>query len=372
MTSTPTISTLASPSSYHGIDPLTRHCLIGIGTLSVLSLVLTASLLAFLTYRLVFWRKFRMFSTVHQYILLIYNLILGDLIEAVGGVFSLYWLARDEIVSKSRPCNVQAWTFTIGTNATAFWVLAIALHTYFAVIHSRILSFARFCLVLAAIWIIIIFLAVIGPFTHSDDFYVNTGVWVSPQAVHKSSSLIPVFQCWINGKYPTERIVITYAWCFLSELGCTLIYVTIFIVLRYRLRTVAMPMPLVRSYEVNTSTSQPVNTVIRVQTKKIHRRLSRATFYMLLYPLIYMIISLPLIVCRLASMTGHNLGITSFTVAGAFTASVGWMDVVLYTFTRRTILSSSQKDEHIVVGKSISLGPSCPDDTLPDETMQYK
>jgi len=58
----------------------------------------------------------------------------------------------------------------------------------------------------------------------------------------------------------------------------------------------------------------------------------------LLYPLIYIVCTLPLAAGRLASMTGNEVSLAYFCFAGSAIACNGWLDVALYTYTRRAIL----------------------------------
>ena len=69
-------------------------------------------------------------------------------------------------------------------------------------------------------------------------------------------------------------------------------------------------------------------------------RLSRATKFMLLYPLIYIMLTLPLAIGRMVAMTGRTLPDAYFCAAGTLLTSCGWMDALLYTLTRRVLVSN--------------------------------
>jgi hypothetical protein len=60
---------------------------------------------------------------------------------------------------------------------------------------------------------------------------------------------------------------------------------------------------------------------------------------MLVYPIAYTCLTLPLAAYRMASQSGKQLGDTLLLFAGACMASCGWVDVLLYLVTRRTIVS---------------------------------
>jgi hypothetical protein len=60
----------------------------------------------------------------------------------------------------------------------------------------------------------------------------------------------------------------------------------------------------------------------------------------LLYPLIYVLCTVPLAAGRVASMAGNNVSLGYFCFAGAMIACNGWLDVALYSTTRRSIVFS--------------------------------
>jgi hypothetical protein len=62
----------------------------------------------------------------------------------------------------------------------------------------------------------------------------------------------------------------------------------------------------------------------------------------LLYPLIYVLCTAPLAAGRIASMADNRVSLGYFCFAGAMIASAGWLDVVLYSWTRRGIVFSGE------------------------------
>lgn len=69
-------------------------------------------------------------------------------------------------------------------------------------------------------------------------------------------------------------------------------------------------------------------------------KLTRATKFMVMYPGVYVILTLPIAVGRMVSMTGTSLPDTFFCVAGALLTSCGWIDALLYTLTRRVLVTN--------------------------------
>jgi hypothetical protein len=59
---------------------------------------------------------------------------------------------------------------------------------------------------------------------------------------------------------------------------------------------------------------------------------------MILYPTIYTVCTIPLAAGRIASMAGQNVSLAYFCVAGSMIACNGWLDALLYSLTRRSIV----------------------------------
>jgi len=64
----------------------------------------------------------------------------------------------------------------------------------------------------------------------------------------------------------------------------------------------------------------------------------------LVYPIIYLICILPLAIGRVATMAGREPPLGYFCFAGALISSNGWLDVILFTTTRRSIVFAHGDD----------------------------
>jgi hypothetical protein len=74
-------------------------------------------------------------------------------------------------------------------------------------------------------------------------------------------------------------------------------------------------------------------------------RLRRVVSYMVIYPIAYILLSLPLAAGRMATARGHTPSVIYFCVAGAMITSSGFVDVLMYTFTRHTLIMDSEQSE---------------------------
>jgi hypothetical protein len=61
---------------------------------------------------------------------------------------------------------------------------------------------------------------------------------------------------------------------------------------------------------------------------------------MVVYPLVYIICTIPLASARMAAMSGSPPSLKRLCLAGAMITSNGWLDVLLYTVTRRIMIFS--------------------------------
>ena len=116
-----------------------------------------------------------------------------------------------------------------------------------------------------------------------------------------------------------ERLWLHYIWIFIDEFGTMMIYGVIFVRLRGQLKSIV---------HMNNPRSSNGS------------ELTKAARYMILYPVIYVILTLPLAAGRMAAMAGITLPDTYYCVAGSLITSCGWLDALLYTLTRRVIIST--------------------------------
>ncbi|KAF2089954.1 hypothetical protein K490DRAFT_17127, partial [Saccharata proteae CBS 121410] len=290
------------PAPYSA-DPLPhdlRRGLIPVAIFALFSVLSTSALLAWITYRLVAWRRhYTSYVGYNQYVLLIYNLLLADLQQSLSFIISFHWLNENKMLAPTPACFAQAWLVQIGDISSGLFVLAIALHTFFSVVKGRQISFKLFLGIVIGIWGVALFLTIIGPAIHGNRYFTRAGAW-----------------CWVSDEFESERLYLHYIWIFIIEFGTIIIYTLIFIYLRRQLSNI-----------LSASHSSTPNKV------------SQAARYMVVYPIAYVVMTLPLAAGRMATMTGHTLPTTYYCIAGTLMTSCGWLDTALYTLTRRVLVS---------------------------------
>lgn len=168
------------PDNLDPLTPVYRDGLITISIFAMMSLVSVTALLAFITHRLISWRKhYREYVGYNQYVILIYQLLLADLQQAIAFVMSFHWLHVNKITALTVPCFLQGWFLQIGDVASGFFVLAIAIHTWLGVVKGYKVPYTWFISSILGLWMICLLLTVLGPAMYQGRYFARAGGWVS-------------------------------------------------------------------------------------------------------------------------------------------------------------------------------------------------
>ena len=293
----------------HSIQPLPRamhNGLIGVGTCGLASVLSTLTLFSFLVYRISMHSK--TFLGYNQYIVLFVNLIFADLCQATSFMVSFYWMAIDGILAPTAACTTQGFLLHFGDVASAFFVLAFAVHTYMTAARKIRVEYWAFTVAIGLIWLLALFLTVLGYSIHKEKYFVRAGAW-----------------CWVSDDYEPERLCLHYVWLFLSEFGSIILYLMTFFKLRSETHGLFTDQRCAGHDLPNKASIEAVNHITKL---------------MMLYPLVYVLLTLPLSSARMWSMAHEDrvLSETTQCIVGALLASCGWVDCLLYSFTRKRLL----------------------------------
>ncbi|KAL2786416.1 G protein-coupled glucose receptor regulating Gpa2-domain-containing protein [Aspergillus keveii] len=290
------------------IDPLPhdhRRGLVAVFIMALLSTIATLLLIGFITYRLVFWRSnYARYIGYNQYIVLIYNLVIADLIQSLAFIICAKWYADNKVQASTAACFLQGFWLQIGDPASGIFVLAIAFHTFYMVALGRKLSYKVFVSIVIGLWVFVAILVIIPLGSHGKDVFVPAGAW-----------------CWISEEFEPIRLWTHYFWIFLAEFGTVCLYAVLWFQLRRRIKQSA----ILGSTHIESL-----------------RRLRRVVGYMVIYPIAYIVLSLPLAAGRMATARGDTPGVVYFCVSGALITSSGLVDVLLYTLTRKNLILESE------------------------------
>lgn len=153
--------------------------LISVGVLGALSFISAFGFSLYIALRLISWKGPSRGSLYqNQFVILVLNLLIADILQAAGFGFSIYWLIKNQINPSSNACFAQAWFFQIGDTSNAFFILTIAIHTWVTIVKGYQLPFKRFVFALIFIWSLAVFFSIIGPLESGRNIYTQAGIWV--------------------------------------------------------------------------------------------------------------------------------------------------------------------------------------------------
>lgn len=292
----PSTDDVNSPLTLPHLTTSQKHGLTAVSAVALVSLIAASASFLCITIRVLIINRHRQ-APAHQILVLIFNLILADITQSVGFVLDAQHVIRNSITIGTATCWAQGWFISTGDLASGIFTLAIAVHSFADIVFDYRLSHRAFITTITALWAFNYVCAIAGVAMHPADFYARAGPW-----------------CWINQKYTSERLWLHYFWMLVIESGTLLAYAVVFFILRRRVRAKAYA---------------DIDAQIRAQA---------VAKLVIAYPIIYILSTLPLVIARLKTMTGQQVTFTELCISGAMITSNGWLDVLLYSITRRSLL----------------------------------
>lgn len=155
---------------------------------------------------------------------------------------------------------------------------------------------------------------------------------------------------------------------FIDDLGLTLIYIILFVYIRFHAKrfraATTNESQASRSHELQerrtSETSSPTTFKFAdqkgikphpvsvqfdgslrnvVTTNSTHRRMNKVAYSLLFYPFLYIFHTLPLAILRVANFVGTTSSYSAVYFAASIYCCSGWTTVLLYTATRKGIIS---------------------------------
>ena len=189
--------------------------------------------------------------------------------------------------------------------------------------------------------------------------------------------------CWIANNYDLERLIFHYStslletplivvFLFIDMFALTVLYVILFVYIHLQSRKFsnsnssvdnqisAHELPnwqanldsgdgaspprlqtIMTTQTVTIITESHGASIRRVRTSEANsrRRMTQVAVRLLCYPVVYICLTMPVSIARLAQFAGHNWGLTAIHVGAAIYVCSGWVNVLLYTATRKGFIS---------------------------------
>ncbi|KAF3055704.1 hypothetical protein GL218_06806 [Daldinia childiae] len=258
----------------------------------------------------------------NQFLVLVYNLFFADMHQATAFMLNIPWIRKNEITVGVPTCWAQGWFVSTGDLSASCFICAIAIHTYLTVVRGYKPPQWALYLAIVGLWVFIYVMAIVGVAATNDGkgaggFYVRAAAW-----------------CWINVRFESLRLWLHYIWIFLSFIMTSILYSLIFFSLHQKR---AFSQPLSHSRPSASTRSDTNNTSTQTNPSGHHPAF-------LVYPVIYILCTAPLALGRVVSMSGTEVSIAYFCLAGTMIASNGWLDVLLFSTTRHSIIFNAPLD----------------------------
>ena len=97
------------------------------------------------------------------------------------------------------------------------------------------------------------------------------------------------------------------------------------------------PVLVTKSVSICTETSRPYRPPTNAQ--RTYHRMNKVSVTLLIYPAIYMLLTLPLSIFRIAQFAGKDWGISFVFFGAALFDCTGFINVLLYTCTRKGLVT---------------------------------
>jgi len=247
------------------------------------------------------------------------SMLVCEILLAIGSIMSIKWV-QENVVYVGNYCTAQAIIKQTADVGTAIWSLILAIHTFCVLfLEWKPQAYARW-LTLIAGWSFIATITFAGPATANrlsdGPFHGISGYW-----------------CWISSGYETQRLTLDYLMLFLSAGFSFLLYTLVFLRLRGNI--------LVSGWHIKFRNIGDA----RKQSWSNHnfgeRQLLVIARQMLLYPIAYTIVILPIAAARFSYFAGLSVPFPVTIFCDTIYLLSGFVNVVLFSTTRRVLPARS-------------------------------
>ncbi|KAI8985552.1 hypothetical protein BD414DRAFT_488459 [Trametes punicea] len=234
------------------------------------------------------------------------SMLLCEVVQTIGSILNLRWFDKGA-VTYDPYCTIQGVLKHISDVGTAYWSLIIAMNTFWILFLRWKLRRVVLIAALVGGWSTIGAIVSTGPLAiqsvERGPFYAISGYW-----------------CWIQDEYPAERLTLDYMIMFISALLSFVMYVLVFL----RLRGNVMLHGWRLSFRFRRGPAGPA-------PKSVDTHAINVAKGMLLYPLAYTIMILPIAISRFSEWMGHEVPFAVTIACDAIFLLSGASDIIVYS-----------------------------------------
>ncbi|GJE95842.1 Git3 domain-containing protein [Phanerochaete sordida] len=260
------------------------------------------------------------------------SLLFCDFLQAIGSLMNAKWV-NEKGVTFMPFCQAQGAIKQLADVGTAIWAFVIAMHTFWVLFLGWDLR--RYVLITTIVfnWSAIAAFVIAGPATlnvkQHGPFYGISGYW-----------------CWISDQYPGARIALDYMFMFASAFLSFVLYSLIFLKIRGNILVAGWRW----RFRVHHSTDSARGLSADDQSVAVAKQ-------MLLYPVAYTCIILPIAIARFADWAGAEVPFAATVFTDCVYLLSGLINVSLFFLTRRVL------PRHSIITKRFTDDPE-PDDSF--------
>jgi hypothetical protein len=243
------------------------------------------------------------------------SVLVCDLLQAVGSIMNQKWV-QDMEVLVGHFCTIQGAVKQTSDVGSALFTLILAIHTFFVLfLRWQVKPYVLWLTLLSA-WSAVMAIVIAGPAvldtTRRGPFFGISGYW-----------------CWITEPYAVEHLTLDYMFMFMSALFSFILYTLVFLRLR---GNIVVSGWYVVFHKANTAK----NASWRGRDFADNQAMAIAK-QMLLYPVAYTLIILPIAAARFSSFAGHPVPFSVTIFCDTIFLLSGTVNVILFTTTRRIL-----------------------------------
>ncbi|KAJ7697898.1 hypothetical protein B0H17DRAFT_1051538 [Mycena rosella] len=251
-------------------------------------------------------------------------LLICDMIQSVASIMNANWILN-MAVETGTLCVIQGAMKQISDVGLSFWTFVIALHTFCLVVLGIKPRPYVLWMTLIAGWSGIGILSMAGPVlldtAHRGPFYGISGYW-----------------CWITQDYVVERATLDYMFMFMAGTSSFVLYSVVFLRMRGNI-VITGKRVMFRKTSNNEWLGQQDSRTMSVARK------------MLLYPVAYTIVILPIAAARFSDWAGNDVPFEVMIFSDVVFLLSGVINVTLFATTRRILPAGSMKFPRFRVDK---------------------